>query len=305
MLSLFAGAGGFDLAADQLGWQIVGQSEIYKPGIQVLSHWWPDVPQLGDITQIKGTDLDPIDIIVGGFPCQDLSMAGNRKGLAGARSGLFWEMVRLMAETHPKWIIAENVVGLLSADDRTAMGTVVGALAECGYVGAWRVLDAQYFGVPQHRPRVFIVARHLDAVGPHPAKILLDETTSTTSTRQGQSQKESRLEPIISRSSEQNAQIILTQFKSWTSQQATLKPTTKSNCLLTTAKDGVMIDYPDGDVIVRQYTPEEREKLMGWPEGHTEPAGSYTARSHLTGNGVATPVAHWIMSRIDATQNGI
>ncbi|NBW18843.1 MAG: DNA (cytosine-5-)-methyltransferase, partial [Caulobacteraceae bacterium] len=96
-------------------------------------------------------------IITGGFPCQDLSVAGKRAGLAGSRSGLFWEICRLLDETGTENFILENVPGLLSSNNGRDMACVVEALVERGYRIAWRVLDAQYFGVPQRRRRIFIV----------------------------------------------------------------------------------------------------------------------------------------------------
>jgi len=95
--------------------------------------------------------------MVGGFPCQDLSVAGKRAGLAGNRSGLFFEFIRLIKETKTKFVILENVPGLLSSNNGNDMGVVIGELDDLGYSVAWRVLDAQFFGVPQRRRRVFIV----------------------------------------------------------------------------------------------------------------------------------------------------
>ncbi|NDD53588.1 DNA (cytosine-5-)-methyltransferase, partial [bacterium] len=100
-------------------------------------------------------------ILTGGFPCQDLSVAGKRAGLAGQRSGLFWEIIRLAEELKPEALLLENVPGLLSSNGGRDMATVVGALEELGYRVGWRVLDAQHFGVPQRRRRIFIIATNL------------------------------------------------------------------------------------------------------------------------------------------------
>jgi DNA (cytosine-5)-methyltransferase 1 len=118
---------------------------------------------MGDIKGVTSADLlsagfNPSQgVITGGFPCQDLSVAGRRKGLAGERSGLFWEIHRLVAETKTKWFVLENVPGLLSSNDGKDFGLILGSLAELGYGLAYRVLDAQHFGVAQRRRRVFIV----------------------------------------------------------------------------------------------------------------------------------------------------
>lgn len=153
--SLFTGVGGFDVALEGLEQECVWQSEINKHSRSVLSRHWPAVTQLGDIRYAR--DVEPVDLICGGFPCQDLSTAGKRIGLDGARSGLFYEFARLIGEVRPRWVVLENVPGLLSSNGGRDMGSVLGTLAGLGYGYAYRVLDAQFFGVPQRRRRVFIV----------------------------------------------------------------------------------------------------------------------------------------------------
>ena len=103
-------------------------------------------------------NFTPVDAITGEFSCQDLSIAGKQKGLAGGRSGLFFEVCRILREIQPPWVVLENVTGLLSCNDSKDFQAVILSLAQCGYVGYWRVLNAQYFGVPQARRRVFLVA---------------------------------------------------------------------------------------------------------------------------------------------------
>ena len=162
-VSLFAGVGGFDLALERNGVKVVASVEIDKKASEVLAKHFPDSQLFGDIQGVTGEQLinagfDPSNgIIVGGFPCQDLSIAGKRSGLAGKRSGLFWEICRLLDETRAQNFILENVPGLLSSNQGRDMAAVIEALVERGYGIAWRVLDAQHFGVPQRRKRVFIV----------------------------------------------------------------------------------------------------------------------------------------------------
>jgi DNA (cytosine-5)-methyltransferase 1 len=162
-VSLFAGVGGFDLALERNGVQVVAAVEIDNNARGVLAHRFPNTQLFTDVCEVSGGQLIAAGfvpergIITGGFPCQDLSVAGKRAGLDGARSGLFWEICRLLDETKAKWFILENVPGLLSSNGGRDMGAVVGALAERGYGIAWRVLDAQHFGVPQRRRRVVIV----------------------------------------------------------------------------------------------------------------------------------------------------
>ena len=162
-VSLFAGVGGFDLALERSGVKVVAAVEIDKNARAVLAKQFPKTQLFNDVAEVSADDLlragfvPERGIICGGFPCQDLSVAGKRAGLAGGRSGLFWEVVRLTRELQPKWIILENVPGLLSSNGGRDMGTVLGALGQLGYGFAYRVLDAQFFGVPQRRRRVFIV----------------------------------------------------------------------------------------------------------------------------------------------------
>ena len=161
-VSLFAGVGGFDLALTRNGAEVVASVEIDKHARKVLQKQFPNTTHLEDVKNVTGQQLFDLGfnadgIIVGGFPCQDLSVAGKRAGLAGDRSGLFFEVTRILEETKAKYFILENVPGLLSSNKGRDMGTVVGTLDELGYSVAWRVLDAQYFGVPQRRRRVFIV----------------------------------------------------------------------------------------------------------------------------------------------------
>ena len=162
-VSLFAGVGGFDLALERAGVKVVASVEWDKNAQNVLRKQFPNAQVFGDIQGVSGEQLraagfNPEDgIITGGFPCQDLSVAGKRAGLAGSRSGLFWEICRLLDETRTQTFILENVPGLLSSNNGRDMAVVVEALVERGYRIAWRVLDAQYFGVPQRRRRVFIV----------------------------------------------------------------------------------------------------------------------------------------------------
>ena len=162
-VSLFAGVGGFDLALERSGVKVVASVEIDKKASAILAKQFPNSKLFNDVKGVTGEQLiaagfDPRNgIITGGFPCQDLSMAGKRAGLGGARSGLFWEICRLLDETKAQYFILENVPGLLSSNQGKDMAAVLEALVEHGYRVAYRVLDAQHFGVPQRRRRVFII----------------------------------------------------------------------------------------------------------------------------------------------------
>ena len=167
-VSLFAGVGGFDLGLEQAGHTCVGQVEIDKHAQQVLKKHWPNVPLHNDVrTAIdwaKENDLiGKVDIVCGGFPCQDVSVAGKRAGIAGARSGLFWDAIQFAQEVKAQTIILENVPGLLSSNQGRDFGIVLTELADAGYRHIeWRVLDSQFFGVPQRRRRVFIIGSTID-----------------------------------------------------------------------------------------------------------------------------------------------
>lgn len=156
--SLFSGIGGFDLGFDLAGMRCAWQVENDERAQSVLTNHWPDVKKHEDVRDVGKRNLEAVALICGGFPCQDVSLAGRREGLAGERSGLWFEFIRIIEELKPQWVIVENVAGLLSSNGGRDMGTIVGGLAKCGYWWAYRIVDAQYHGVPQRRRRVFIVA---------------------------------------------------------------------------------------------------------------------------------------------------
>lgn len=367
LLSLFSGVGGFELGAENTGgFNVVGQSEVDPQACQVLAGRWPDVTQLGDIRAVDGRGLGRVDVVSAGFPCQDLSLAGRREGLAGSRSGLWWEVARILDETRATWLCAENVPGLLSADDGRAMGAVVGSLADLGMVGAWRVLDAQHFGVPQRRRRVFIVARRVGASGPHPAEILFERRgcsgsarssgppapNSSTRTRSGAADRSGTVGALTAKQGgpdDNSAQaghlvgVLATKFRGVEEAAAgqlmpvdlaqvtsaanrarclpgSVAPTLAASGRPSVAQVPIAFDArqdpssmrdcsptldaqtPTISVLagaaVRRLMPIECERLMGWPDHHTAPAGADTHRYRLCGNGVVAPIAAWIFQGI-------
>ena len=184
--SFFSGVGGLDLGLERAGWRTVSFSEIEPYACAVLAERWPDVPNLGDIVELRSDDLagpgsapdvDPAAesgdgshrgcrlgsggtalLWSGGFPCQDLSVAGKRAGLGGERSGLAFAFLDLVERHRPRWLLLENVPGLLSSHKGRDMAALLDRLADLGYGVAWDTLDARYFGVPQRRRRIFILA---------------------------------------------------------------------------------------------------------------------------------------------------
>lgn len=165
--SLFAGVGGFDLGLEAAGWECSWQVEWDPHCQQTLAYHWPHVPRWSDVCDVSGAELPPVDVIAFGSPCQDLSVAGKRAGLEGSRSNLFYEATRIIKEMrhatgnlYPRWAIWENVVGALSSRNGDDFEAVLKEMAGIGcYHIEWSVLDAQHFGVPQRRRRVFLIAR--------------------------------------------------------------------------------------------------------------------------------------------------
>jgi DNA (cytosine-5)-methyltransferase 1 len=171
-VSLFSGIGGFELAFERVGVHTVAACELDKSARGVLADQWPDATLFPDVKELTGDDLRDLGLDPGrtvlsaGWPCQGNSVAGRRAGMADARSGLWREVARILAEFRPAWFVGENVPGLLSVESGEDWATVISDLAELGYEFAWRVLDVQHFGVPQRRRRVILVGHLGDGQGP-------------------------------------------------------------------------------------------------------------------------------------------
>ena len=164
-LSVCSGIEAATVAWHDLGWTPVAFSEIEPFPSAVLAHHYPDVPNVGDMTKFKEWNLEPIDLLVGGTPCQSFSVAGLRKGLDDPRGNLMLTFLAIAERERPKWIVWENVPGVLSSNGGRDFGTFLAALGELGYGWAYRVLDAQWFGVAQRRRRVFVVGCLGDQAG--------------------------------------------------------------------------------------------------------------------------------------------
>jgi site-specific DNA-cytosine methylase len=159
-LSVCSGMEAASVAWHPLGWTPAGFSEIEPFPAAILAHRFPNTPNHGDLTQHHTWNIEPgtVDLLVGGTPCQSFSVAGLRKGLADPRGNLALTFLALADRIKPRWIVWENVPGVLSSGGGRDFGSFLGALVELGYGFAYRVLDAQHFGVPQRRRRVFVVA---------------------------------------------------------------------------------------------------------------------------------------------------
>lgn len=155
VLDLFSGIGGFSLGLERAGMKTVAFCEIDTAAQKVLHKHWPTVPIFSDVSQLKAQDIhESIDVICGGFPCQDISLAGKGAGLAGERSGLWFQFHRLIQEFRPSWVIAENVSALRSR----GLDEVLRSLSEIGYDAEWHCIPASYVGAPHRRDRIWIVA---------------------------------------------------------------------------------------------------------------------------------------------------
>ena len=174
-LSVCSGIEAATVAWHSLGWTPVAFSEIEPFPSAVLKHHYPTVPNWGDMTKYQEWPDEPIDLLVGGTPCQSFSVAGLRKGLADPRGNLMLTYGAIARRYRPEWLVWENVPGVLSSNGGRDFGTFLGMLAELGYGFAYRVLDAQYFGVAQRRRRVFVVA---NARSWHRAAAVLFESES-------------------------------------------------------------------------------------------------------------------------------
>ena len=152
--SLFAGIGGFDLGFERAGFECKWQVEIDNYATKILEKHWPKVHRERDIRECNTSNLERVDCIIGGFPCQDISYAGRGAGLDGERSGLFFEAIRLVRELQPRAIVLENVAALLTR----GLDRVLGTLAEIGYDAEWHCIPAAAVGAPHIRDRVFVLA---------------------------------------------------------------------------------------------------------------------------------------------------
>ena len=339
--SLFDGIGGWQLAAVHAGIRPVWSSEIEAFPLQVTKQHFPQTHQLGDIRNLDGMCLPPVDIICAGSPCQDLSVAGKQKGLAGERSGLFVkaiELVRGMQQAtlgrFPRYFVWENVPGAFSSNQRkdflAVLETIGGTSlpmprssrwAFAGLVRtpvcdiAWRVLDARYWGVPQSRKRIFLVA-DFRAYERCAGKILFEPEIL-----RGNPPKEHRLQETAPSASQSDARSTSEHGLNYFSQQkfGVYRDDSASSCLAhrdykgtrdlvvgaLAARDykGVGTQYvTEGKCQVqgnrvRRLTPLEFERLQGLPDGWTA-GGSDVARYKAIGNGMAQPCADFVMQQI-------
>ena len=304
VLDLFSGIGGFSLAFERAGFRTVAFSEIEPYPCKVLAKHWPAVPNLGDVTAIRGADIEA-DVVTGGFPCQDLSVAGKRAGLVGERSGLYWQIIRIVREMQeaghgPAIVVLENVAGLLSSNGGRDFASVLSGLAGLGADDiAWRILDAQHFGVPQRRRRVFIVA---DFAGERAEQILFEPESvrgdTAPSREAGEDIAGTLSEGAGSRGAcPDDAGCLVAQSFAENQRGEVITSDTAGSLKVGGGKPGQGYPAIQEAMQVRRLTPTECERLQGYPDGFTE-GGADGPRYRALGNSVAVPVVEWVAHRL-------
>ena len=318
--SSFTGIGGFEVGFGAAGMSHpTAMIEWDKAKQRVLTHHFPTVPLMGDITDVQGTDLGSrLDLLVGGFPCKNTSIgAPHRLGLLGKHSAHFWELIRLIDEfqrlvsaTNPRVVLIENTPGLLKSPGRTGrdMATVVRALEELGYGWAYRVVDGRHLGTGrrrtiQQRPRVLVVG-HLGS-DPGPAGQILGLLGSGSQAGQANPVGRSTRGPVLAGSPAQGGEIVWRKsarpraalakggYETWVADG-------RANVL--TGFDAGLADRQTHLIAqggrVRTLTAVEWERLMGFEDDWTAPLGGYNARLAALGDAIHTGTAEWVGRRI-------
>lgn len=298
--SVCSGIEAASVAWEPLGWEAQWFSEIEQFPSAVLAHRFPSVPNLGDMTKIHETQIfndSTIDLLVGGTPCQSFSVAGLRKGLDDPRGNLMLTFLSLAQRKKPRWIVWENVPGVLSSNGGRDFGTFLQALAELGYGFAYRVLDAQYFGVAQRRRRVFVVG-YLGDWRPAGA-VLFEQDCLSGNTKKGREE--------ASQLAKFNKDRVNTTGIPVTAQTLSSRDYKGPSC----GRDGLVgnpiVFKQNGTLRIRKLTLTESERLQGFPDGWTKipyrnkpeevcPDGP---RYKACGNSMAVPVMRWIGQRIE------
>jgi DNA (cytosine-5)-methyltransferase 1 len=303
-LSIFSGIEAASVAWGGLGFKAVGFSEIDPFACAVLSHRFPDIKNYGDINRFKEWEIDTtIGIVVGGSPCQSYSVAGLRRGAKDVRGKLMFTYGDLVGYFKPVWIVWENVPGVLSSNGGHDFTAFLDMLEECGYGVAWRILDAQYFGVPQRRRRVFVVG-NLGSVH-RAAAVLFDglamQKPFETHRQVGGGEVTLKIAGGIGAESvvsllDQGGSFMQVQYD-------------KTGTLLASEATHPTIVFYKGanqEIILRHLTPKEDERLQGFPDDWTripyrgKPLEECPdrLRYRAVGNSMAVPVMRWIGERI-------
>ena len=330
--SVCSGVEAATVAWHPLGWEPQWFSEIEKFPSAVLAHHYPNTPNLGDMTAFKEWPNDPIDVLVGGTPCQSFSVAGLRKGLSDPRGNLMLTYLAIAAQYQPKWLVWENVPGVLSSNRGRDFGTFLGALAELGYGFAYRVLDAQYFGVAQRRRRVFVVGYlgdwkraaavlfERESLSGHPApsretgqKVAPTVTQGAPFSRTGNDRVEAEAyvpdgpAKCLTSGVGQRYDFETENFPIAFGAQNSASQGDSVSEHVTPTLDKSKTPAVAQASAVRRLTPTECERLQGFPDNYTQipyrnkPAESCPdgPRYKAMGNSMAVPVMRWIGERIN------
>ena len=278
VFSMFSGIGGFELGIQQsdINTELVGYAEIDKYAISIFEKQFTGVTNYGDATAITASNLPDFDLLVGGFPCQAFSIAGKQQGFSDTRGTLFFDIARICAEKRPRYLVLENVKGLLSHDGGQTFQRILRVLADLGYRVEWQVLNSKNFGVPQNRERVFIVGY----LGERSGQEIFPLTTYSQSASVVALQQLNKAESQGNRIYDSSG----------------LATTLASQAGGLGAKTGLY----QIDTQVRRLTPTECERLQGFPDGWT--AGlSDTQRYKTLGNAVTVPVVTAVINQLVKT----
>ena len=304
-LDLFSGVGGFSLglreAGVQVGWH--GFSDIDKYANTVFKERFPDAEELGSIEHIDIDSLPRIDIVTFGFPCQDLSIAGRRKGFDGSRSSLFFKAIEIIERKKPKYFVFENVKGFYSSNAGKDFTTALQTVADIGYDGGWQLLNTRWF-LPQNRERIYFVGHIRGECRPkifpvreipREASELQGQYTNTITARyradaQGSFIIESKLD---AQKGGLNQIVVIGKDSEATRVYDTSCARTIKNGGGMGAKTGLY----EVQSAIRRLTPTECERLQGFPDGWTE-GQSDTQRYKQMGNAVSVPVVKSIMEKL-------
>lgn len=317
----FAGIGGFRLGLEQAGHSCVFSCEINPFSRKVYAARFGAPPEAEDVTRVEAEEIPQADLWTAGFPCQDVSTAGLRGGLGASRSGLVWTLLDLAAVARPKWILLENVPGLLQFRD--GFGELLARLDDLGYVGAWRVLDAQNFGVPQRRRRVFILAGRAGEC--RPDEVLLEPESVRGRAPSRRNTRSGAAEGAHGGAGGGVASNRETAYTLDTNSQRAARVGDNLVAFSITPEGGQGTDIRATEVDlcpainatgVRRLTPRECERLQGFPDDWTLVAAeesvargrkafgihgggsSDSQRYKAIGNSVAVPVIRWIGERL-------
>ena len=336
--SVCSGVEAASLAWEPLGWETQWFAELEKFPAAVLNHHWPQVENLGDITDDhfiqRAGAIGAIDLVVAGTPCQSFSVAGLRGGLGDDRGNLALRFCQIVDQLTPTWVVWENVPGVLSSNGGRDFGAILGALVECGYGFAYRILDAQFFGVAQRRRRVFVVG-YLGDWRP-PAAVLFERYSLLGHTEESAEKRQEAAGDVGGGVEENGPNVVqrvaapLGSHQTGSGQRYDLDHETyipevsgavsakwakgtggpagdEAYNLVTVASGTNQVPTVHNNMQVRRLTPIECERLQGMPDNHTripwrnKPAEDCPdgPRYKASGNSRAVPVRRWIGQRID------